>query len=154
MQDIVKRTTLVVRSVERSKAFYRDVLGMSVYYDDEIELGGVGLPGTSKGDRTHLVIMKCADPVIGMIGLLEFTDPRRPEPAAPKRSLGIGDIVFVMQGTDAQGVYQRLQAFGARIQAAPHPYEVKGADGRLLKMTMVSFWDPDDYFIEYNQRHN
>jgi catechol 2,3-dioxygenase-like lactoylglutathione lyase family enzyme len=154
MQNIVKRTTLIVRSVERSKAFYAGVLGMSVYYDDEIELGGVGLPATSKGDRTHLVIMKCADPVIGMIGLLEFTDPRKPEPAAPKRGLSIGDIVFVMQGDDAQGVYERLQACGARIQSAPHAYEVKGADGRVLKMTMVSFWDPDDYFIEYNQRHD
>jgi hypothetical protein len=43
-------------------------------------------------------------------------------------------------------------AFGARIHAAPHRYEVRGADGAMLSMTSLSLWDPDDYFIEYNQR--
>ncbi len=153
MPSLVKRTTLIVRSLERSTAFYRDVLGLSVYYDDEIELSGVGLAAGQRGDRTHLVIMKAADPVVGMIGLLEFTAPRLPEPAAPRSRLGIGDIVFVMQGDDAAGVHQRAQQFGARIHAAPHRFEVRGADGRMLSMTSLSLWDPDDYFIEFNQRH-
>jgi hypothetical protein len=39
------------------------------------------------------------------------------------------------------------------VHAAPHRYEVRGADGAQLIMTSVSLWDPDDYFIEYNQRH-
>jgi hypothetical protein len=29
---------------------------------------------------------------------------------------------------------------------------VRGADGAMLSMTSLSLWDPDDYFIEYNQR--
>lgn len=134
-------------------AFYRDVLGLSVYYDDEIELSGIGLAAGQRGDRTHLVIMRAADPVVGMIGLLEFTTPRLPEPAVPRSRLGIGDIVFVMQGDDVAGVHQRALQFGARIHAAPHRFEVRGADGRMLSMTSLSLWDPDDYFIEFNQRH-
>lgn len=153
MTTLVKRTTLIVRSCARSVAFYREVLGLSVYYDDEIELSGVGLAAGARGDRTHLVIMKAADPVVGMIGLLEFTAPRLPEPAQPKTRLGIGDLVFVMQGDDVHGVHQRALAQGARIHAAPHDFEVRGADGRMLRMTSLSLWDPDDYFIEYNQRH-
>jgi catechol 2,3-dioxygenase-like lactoylglutathione lyase family enzyme len=153
MPNLVKRTTLIVRSLERSVAFYRDVLGLSVWYDDEIELSGVGLAAGKRGDRTHLVIMKAADPVVGMIGLLQFTEPPLPEPAGPKRSLGIGDIVFVMQGDDVHGVHQRALQAGARIHAAPHRFEVRGADGRELSMTSLSLWDPDDYFIEFNQRH-
>ena len=100
MPPLVKRTTLIVRSIERSVAFYRDVLGLAIWYDDEIELSGVGLAAGARGDRTHLVIMKAADPVVGMIGLLQFTAPPLPEPAAPRLRLGIGDIVFVMQGDD------------------------------------------------------
>ncbi len=153
MPSLVKRTTLLVRSLERSTAFYRDVLGLAVYYDDEIELSGVGLAAGQRGDRTHLVIMRAADPVVGMIGLLEFTAPRLPEPAAPRSRLGIGDIVFVMQGDDVAGVHQRALQFGARIHAAPHRFDVRGADGRMLSMTSLSLWDPDDYFIEFNQRH-
>jgi catechol 2,3-dioxygenase-like lactoylglutathione lyase family enzyme len=149
---LVKRTTLIVRSIERSVGFYRDVLGLAVWYDDEVVLSGVGLAAGAKGDRTHLVILKADDPVIGMIGLLEFTSPRLPEPAARSR-LGIGDIVFVMQGRNVEAVYQRALAFGARIHAAPHRFEVRGATGDMISMTSLSLWDPDDFFIEYNERH-
>ena len=48
MNTIIKRTTLLVRSCERSSTFYRDVFGMTVYYDDVIELGGVGLAAGNK----------------------------------------------------------------------------------------------------------
>lgn len=149
---LVKRTTLIVRDLARSLAFYRDVLGMSVWYDDEVVLSGVGLAAGAKGDRTRLVIMKAEDPVLGMIGLLEFTSPKLPEPP-PRARLGIGDIVFVMQGKDVAAVHARAVVFGARIHADPHEFEVRGADGRLIRMTSLSLWDPDDYFIEYNQRH-
>ena len=153
MTTLVKRTTLIVRSLERSMAFYGDVLGLSRYYDDEIVLSGVGLAAGEAGGRTRLVIMRAADPVVGMIGLLEFTEPRLAEPAMPRTRLGIGDLVFVMQGDDVQGVHERAVRFGARIHAAPHEFRVRGADGRELRMTSLSLWDPDDYFIEYNQRH-
>lgn len=149
---LVKRTTLIVRDLARSVAFYRDVIGLSVWYDDTIELSGVGLAAGKKGDQTHLVIMKSQDPIVGMIGLLEFTAPRLPEPPRRER-LGIGDVVFVMQGDDVAGVHRRALEFGARIHAAPHTFEVRGADGRQISMTSLSLWDPDDYFIEFNQRH-
>jgi len=149
---MVKRTTLIVRDVERARAFYRDVLGMRTWYDDRITLSGVGLAAGQKGDETHLVIMEASDPVVAKIGLLQFTSPAMPPPPRRER-LGIGDIVFVMQGDDAEGVHRRALAFGARVHAAPHRYEVRGADGTQLVMTSVSLWDPDDYFIEYNQRH-
>jgi catechol 2,3-dioxygenase-like lactoylglutathione lyase family enzyme len=149
---LVKRTTLIVRSIERSVAFYRDVLGLAVWYDDEVVLSGVGLAAGAKGDRTHLVILKAEDPIIGMIGLLEFTSPRLPERATRSR-LGVGDIVFVMQGRDVEAVHRRAVAFGARIHAAPHHFAVRGAAGNMISMTSLSLWDPDDFFIEYNERH-
>jgi catechol 2,3-dioxygenase-like lactoylglutathione lyase family enzyme len=153
MQSLVKRTTLIVRDLETSRRFYRDVIGLSVWYDDEIVLSGTGLAAGGRGDKTRLVIMKAADPVVGMIGLLQFVAPELPAPAVRRERLGIGDIVFVMQGDDARGVHERAVAFGARIFAAPYPFEVRGADGRQLRMTSLSLWDPDDYFIEFNQRH-
>ena len=30
---------------------------------------------------------------------------------------------------------------------------VRDAPGRPLRMSTVSFWDPDGYFFEINQRH-
>jgi catechol 2,3-dioxygenase-like lactoylglutathione lyase family enzyme len=153
MQNVLKRTTLIVRDVRRSTQFYRDVLGLSVWYDDEIVLGGRGLAAGKQGDRTRLVIMKAQDPVIGMIGLLQFTEPPLPEPAGDRTRLGIGDVVFVMQTDDVRAVHERLQAWGARVHAEPHEFVVRGADGVEVGMTTLSFWDPDGYFFEINERH-
>jgi catechol 2,3-dioxygenase-like lactoylglutathione lyase family enzyme len=153
MRNLVKRTTLLVRDAGRSLRFYRDVLGMTVWYDDEIVLSGVTLPVGAPGDRTRLVIMRAEDPVIGMLGLLQFTAPALPAPPAERTTLGIGDVVFVMQTDDVAAVHARLREWGARIQAAPHAFEVRGADGKPLRMTTLSFWDPDGYFFEINQRH-
>lgn len=150
---LVKRTTLIVRDVLRSRDFYSYVFGMTVWYDDLITLSGVGLAAGKRGDQTRLIIMQSSDPVLGMIGLLEFTQPRLPEPPRRER-LGVGDIVFVMQGEDIEGVYRRALERGARIHAAPHRFEVRGAQGVPLTMSSLSLWDPDDYFIEYNQRQS
>lgn len=152
MSTIVKRTTLIVRDLERALAFYRDVLGFAVWYDGEIVLSGIGLAAGAAGDRTRLVIVKAQDPVVGMIGLLQFTAPELPAPP-PRERLGIGDVVFVMQTDDVHGVHDRARAFGARIHAAPHAFAVTGASGERLEMTSLSVWDPDGYFIEVNQRH-
>jgi catechol 2,3-dioxygenase-like lactoylglutathione lyase family enzyme len=151
--NILKRTTLIVADAERSLAFYRDLLGFSVWYDGEIVLSGRGLAAGAAGDRTRLVIVKAADPVIGMIGLLQWVEPTLPAPPAERTRLGVGDVVFVMQGDDVIDTHRRLVAAGARIFAAPHPFEVRGADGATISMTSTSFWDPDGYFIELNQRH-
>lgn len=152
MSNVVKRTTLVVRDIQESVVFYRDILGMTVWYDDEVVLSGVGLAGGKKGDRTRLIIMQCEDPVVGMIGLLQFTDPPLEAPPVPT-SVGIGSIVFVMQSDDVHSVYRKLKAADAHVHAEPHSFEITGHDGQHLKMTSISFFDPDGYFIELNQRH-
>lgn len=152
MTTLIKRTTLIVRDLARSMAFYRDGLGLEVWYDDEVVLSGRGLAAGGVGDRTRLVIMKAEDPVIGMIGLLQWVDPELPEPATRRERLGIGDVIFVLQTGDLEGVMGRLRTLGTRVHAEPHLFEVRGADGRQLRMRSASVWDPDDYFLEINQR--
>lgn len=127
MPNLVKRTTLIVRDAGRSLRFYRDVLGLSVWYDDGIVLSGRGLAAGAQGDRTRLVIMKALDPVVGMIGLLQWVEPPLPEPPVRRERLGIGDVVLVMQSDDLEGA--------------------------VVTMTTISFWDPDGCFFELNQRH-
>lgn len=152
MPNVLKRTTLIVRDAERSLAFYRDVLGMTVWYDDEVVLSGRGLAAGEPGGRTRLVIMQAQDPVIGMLGLLQFVDPPLEAPAEGRERLAIGDVVFVVQADDVAAVRRCLGEHGARVHAEPHAFEVRGASGELIRMTSLSFWDPDGYFFEVNQR--
>ena len=123
MQNIVKRTTLIVRDMDTSVEWYQKVMGMTVWMDTDFVLSGDGLAAGKEGDKTHLVIMQCEDPVIGMIGLLQWVDP--PLPAAAQ--------------------------LGTRIHCPPREWSTKGHDGRTKHFIGISLFDPDGYFYECNQ---
>lgn len=149
---IVRRTTLVVRDIGRSVAFYRDALGLSVYYDSELELSGRVMPIASAGAKCHLVIMQADDPWIGMLGLMQVTDPPEPDPGPYRQRLSIGDIAFVMASDDARAVFERVRASGVQLIAEPEESSVPKPGGGEIHMITSSFFDPDGYFIEVNQR--
>ena len=104
---IVKRTTLIVRDIKKSRAWYEQVLEMSAYYDDEVVLSGTGMAAGKKGDKTHLVILKCQDPVIGMIGLLQWIDPVWPAPEKIPSAVEYGMPTFVVDSDDCLALHQR-----------------------------------------------
>lgn len=147
----VKRTTIVVRDIDRSRAFYRDVLGFKIWFDREFLFTGNGFPGTKKGDRSHLIICEARDPDIGKIGLLQYTDPKMPEAPVVTDRLGIGALVFVGEVESVPDLAARLEAAGAVIAAPEHIFEVVGADGRLKKMRRICFFDPDGTFFEMSE---
>ena len=80
MKNMIRRTTLKVRDIQKSYDFYTDVLGMETYYNNEVTVKNDLLPGTKQGDKIHLIILKAQDPVIGMIGLLKPIDPEEQFP--------------------------------------------------------------------------
>lgn len=150
MANEIKRTTLIVRDAERSAAWYENVLGMTRWFDKPFTLSGVGLAAGKAGDETRLVILKCKDPVIGMIGLLEWVNPKMDAPEVPTE-VQFGMPIFVVTADDALDVYEKAKAAGTRIHAEPHDWEVVGANNETKQMRSVSVFDPDGYFFEVNQ---
>jgi len=150
-ETIVRRTTLIVADLEKSRAFYQHILGMTVFWEDDFVLSGKGLPADDPYAKTHLVILKCQDPSIGMIGLLEFIDPPLQKPASQHDTLQIGDIVLLLSVDDVNQVYEDIKGQGYRIVAAPHEWEVPGADGAPMRLRTLSLFDRDGYFVELNQ---
>ena len=151
MSSIVKRTTLIVRDIERSVEWYRKVLGMSVWMDTEVELSGIGMACGKAGDKTHLVILQCEDPVIGMIGLLQWVDPPLPAPAEIPTSVTYGNPTFVVESEDAQASFEAARELGTHIHSEPHEWSIRGHDGRMKYFLSASLFDPDGYFFECNQ---
>jgi catechol 2,3-dioxygenase-like lactoylglutathione lyase family enzyme len=145
----VKRTTIVVRDIDRSRAFYRDLLGFRVWFDREYVFSGGGFPQTHAGDRCHLVIMEARDPQIGKIGLLQHTVPPLPPAPLPER-IGFGNVILVGEVDDVQALYDRLVAADVPVRMPPHLFEVVGADGRTKRMWRCCFFDPDGVFFEMN----
>jgi len=150
IRSIVKRTTLIVRDMDTSKHWYQYVLGMSVYYDKEFVLSGQGLAAGKAGDKTRLVILKCDDPEIGMIGLLQWLDPVWPAPPI-EYSVGYGRPTFVVASDDATTTHQRASELGTVIHSEPHNWSTLGANNRMKNFIGLSLFDPDGYFFECNQ---
>jgi catechol 2,3-dioxygenase-like lactoylglutathione lyase family enzyme len=153
MATVLRRTTLIVSDVQVSLRFYTEIFGFAVWYDSEIRVGGEVLPAGAPRALTRVVILKAEDPRVGMIGLMQYLDPPLEAPPQLAPRMGVGDIVFVMETDDLPGVYARLRENGARIHCPPLDWEVPNpADGPAIKLTTLSFFDPDGYFIEVNAK--
>ena len=156
-ETYLKRTTLIVKDVQRSIAFYRDVVGMKLYYDQPMTVGGKIIPAGVPGAKVHLGIMEGNHPDVAKLGLLQWIDPALEEPTTPYRTrMGIGDIVIVTETPDIKGLHERLlKSPDCRIHCPPHDWSVPTPDGKgRIELTTLSFFDPDGYFFEVNHKRN
>jgi catechol 2,3-dioxygenase-like lactoylglutathione lyase family enzyme len=152
MSNIIKRTTLIVRDVQKSVEWYQKVLGMTIYFDTEVVLSpGTSMAAGKPGDRTHLVIMQCEHPEIGMIGLLQWVDPPLPAPDEIPTRVTYGNPTFVCASDDSRAAFEQAHALGTHVHTAPHEWSIRGANGMIKNFIGVSLFDPDGYFYELNQ---
>jgi len=151
MADIIKRTTLMVRDVAKAAAWYEHVFGMTRWMDTPFTLSGTQLAAGAAGDRTRLVILKCEDDLVGMIGLLEWLEPKQDAPAVLPTRIAFGAPIFVVASQDARSTLARARGLGSHVHCEPREWTVTGADGHEKDMIGCSFWDLDGYFYEVNE---
>ncbi len=151
----IRRTTIIVRDMDRSLAFWRDTLGMKMNYDTQVELSGVNLPLGEPGSKARLVLLNANDSFIGWIGLMEVVDPPLDEPAYPRR-LSVGSPVIVVNTDDvparcaaAKAVPGVTMTAEARLQT--YPSRTGGPDIRVMGCNV---FDPDGVAVEINQLLN
>ncbi|MDX2144869.1 MAG: VOC family protein [Rhodospirillaceae bacterium] len=152
---ILKRTTLIVRDAERMMRFYRDVLGWRVDYQSHMKLSGGIIPGGKPGDEVKLFIMEGADKDIAKIGLLEWVNPRLPEPPVRTR-LGIGDAVLVADVPDMTALVKKIEASPGAVICSP-PKDGTFPDPRgagTIEYSSMAFFDPEGFFYETYFRYN
>jgi len=148
----VKRTTMIVRDAQKALDFYTGVMGLEVWYDQEMTIGGQVLPAGEPGAKVRVVILKCDDPDVGMLGLMAFLDPLLPDPGPPPHIIGIGQAIFVAGCEETHAIHERMRSSAARIHTPPSADSVVNAAGGTDHMTTMSFFDPDGFFFELNDR--
>ncbi len=148
----VRRTTIIVRDMEKSLALYRDVIGLVVNYDTNVTTSGVALPAGEPGASARLVLLNANDSWVGWIGLMEWIDPPIPAGEYPKR-MGPGDTVIVMNTDDVEGRCAAAKAVpGVTFTAEPRLQVYPGRDGGAdIRVMGCNFFDPDGILIELNQ---
>jgi catechol 2,3-dioxygenase-like lactoylglutathione lyase family enzyme len=151
MTDEIKRTTLMVRDAERAAQWYEQVFGMTRWMDTPFTLSGEQLAAGKKGDQTRLVILKCKNDLVGMIGLLEWLEPKQDAPEELPTRVEFGTPVFVVAAEDIKRTLETARSLGSRVHCELRDWSVTGADGKKKDMLGCSFFDLDGYFFEANQ---
>ena len=149
----IRRLTILVRDIDASLKFYRDVLGMQVNYDAKITVSGVALPAGVPGNKTRLVLLNSNDPFIGWIGLMQYTDPPLPDTGPYPKRLGLGGHVVVTSVDDAAKRCAMAKAVpGATMTAEARLQVYEGRNGGPpIRVMGCNVFDPDGTFFEINQ---
>jgi catechol 2,3-dioxygenase-like lactoylglutathione lyase family enzyme len=150
----IRRTTIIVRDIERSLKLYRDALGMKVNYDARMNVSSPGFAQGGPPRPIRLVLLNANDPWIGWIGLIQYTDnPNRPRVRVP-RVLGPGSHIIVAAVGDAQKVCDAAAATrGVRMMSPPKisEYPPRTAGAPMIRVLGCQFFDADGAYLELNQ---
>ena len=136
-----------VSDLDRSVAFYRDILGLA--YQGQMLMEG---PETEalfqkSGCRARVAYLRAEDPKAPPVELIQFVDApvRKSVPDLFKTS--ISELCFSTDDIDQE--YQRLQKLGVRFLSEPQSFD-STAYG-FGKSRAVYFFDPDDNILELIQ---
>ncbi|MCY4296033.1 MAG: VOC family protein [Gammaproteobacteria bacterium] len=149
----LRRTTLVVRDIERSLEFYRDALGMVPIYDNLI-LTPRDAAGVEDAERAlRLVMLRANDDYIGVVGLLQYFKPRKETVDLTDTSFMEGTAVLLFNVDDLSGAFARAsQVEGVVVLDEPMPVSYPSYDGEgVIEVIVSTLQDPDGFTIELNQ---
>jgi catechol 2,3-dioxygenase-like lactoylglutathione lyase family enzyme len=150
----IRRTTIIVRDMERSLKLYRDALGMKVNYDAGMNVSSPGFAQGGPPRPIRLVLLNANDPWIGWIGLIQYTDrPNHPRVRVPS-VLGPGSHIMVAAVADAPKACDAAAlAPGVRMMSplklSQYPPRTPGAPN--IRVLGCQFFDADGAYLELNQ---
>lgn len=143
------RAALFVRDLDRSTAFYRDVLGLSVtYWEGALDHPAVALLlGTDPAQSVRARIVQAEGPSFGMVGLFEVTPPL-PQVAKRPGRVNLGEAVLVFYCPSLDPILARLEAGGHPIPCPPVHLQVTPTRGQREMICA----DPDGVLVNLIER--
>lgn len=153
----IRRASIVVRDMDRSLEFYRDVLGLEINYDTVVELSGVNLPVGEPGAKARLVLLNGNDPYVGWVGLLHPFEPELEGADEPYPTrLAPGTAFLVVNTEDAETTCAAAKKLEGVTMTGPTRLQVyPGRDGRPdINVRGCNVFDPNGVAVEINQLLN
>lgn len=123
------RAALMVSDLEKSRAFYTNVLGLTDVYIEASATGGnmhalIGMPASI---TTRICILKVPNkPEYGMVGLFEVKNPAPPPLQRQNASSNVGEICLVFYCDNLDPVHDYAKQNGLTILAPPVALRVRG----------------------------
>lgn len=148
----LRRTTLVVRDLERSLSLYQDALGMQVVYDNVIRTPRSAASDEEADRSLRLAFMQANDDFVGVLGLMEYRKPRKSQPVSDL-AFEPGTSVLVFNVGDLDDRWDAVTSVpGVVVLDEPTRTSYPSYDGTGTITVMVSvIRDPDGFILELNQ---
>ena len=122
----LRRTTLVVRDIDKSIPLYRDALGMKVIYDQVI--GGV----------TRLVLLRANDDFVGVLGLMQRLNLTEPTPPPTFHKAKPGEHILVFNLKDLDQRFEKIRTTpNVTVSEPPKRIDYPGADGNFIELNRI-----------------
>lgn len=149
----LRRTTLIVEDIENSLRFYRDALGFRVIYDNMIRTPRSATSDVEAEIARRLVFVRANDDYIGIIGLLEYTKPRKPVREREPQAFSSGSAVLLFTTTNLRERFAAAAKVpGVEVIEPPTDTSYPSYDGKdTLAVRTSSLYDPDGFLIELNE---
>lgn len=145
----IHHVALAVSNMERSVAFYRDILGFRKTLD--MPFGSPSLDRLLRmrpGTAGRSVILQQGMSTVGEVELVQFSPPpTTPTPAKGAGGLGAFLLSFEVRDEELNAVYRRLLEKGIVCYSEPQVLELPGYGATRA----VVFEDPDGQMIELIQ---
>ena len=149
----LRRTTLVVGDMERSLAFYRDALGMTVTYDNWVLTPRDAASPEEAEVARRLVFLQANDDYVGVLGLLQYTRPLKPVVDLEGTAFHQGTAVLIFNLERLDEVFAKASAIeGVTVVSEPELLTYPSYDGTsTISVKVSTVQDPDGFTIELNQ---
>lgn len=142
----VAHTGFTVQDLERSIAFYRDLLGMQLVHQRDTTAPYVSQVTGFAGARLKIALLKVGPEDPHTLELLQYVShPGEPTDRATNRP---GNGHLALRVDDLQAWYHRLSAAGVKFRS---PAPVPLTDGVNAGAYAVYLRDPDGFTIELIQ---
>lgn len=145
------RTALFVADLERSSAFYRDILGLTgLYAEGQLtHAAAAQLLGMPAAATIRYRILKAPDrPNRGMVGLFEVSNPAPPAVTKRRGGINVGEACLVFYCDDVAATHRKLLEQGYAVLCPPLHLQVTATKGQPEMVCM----DPDGVLVNLIQR--
>jgi catechol 2,3-dioxygenase-like lactoylglutathione lyase family enzyme len=149
----IRRTTFVVRDIDKSLPLYRDALGLKLIYDTPIG-GGVDKDGRAVAPSVRLVLLRANDTFIGALGLMQRLNVPAGTAVPPPeyKKAGVGQMIMVINVADLEERWPKIAATPhIKVETPPTRVEYPNPAGGVIPVLFSAVWDADGNYIELNK---
>ncbi len=149
---IFRRTTLIVRDIEKSLELYKDIMGMEVIYDNKLTRPH---KEEDRDQIVRLIFLKATSNFNGVLGLIEYDYDNTNKTLKPIRKEGFTaqNTILLFNSNDQDARLKEIKKLPT-IEMIKEPRLIKYPSyngGDPIKAKVAIFYDPDGYIVEFNK---